>query len=429
MSQHTSEATIRRALAVAAFLAAPVLAGAPPADADIPGDPTPACRGETRDGAGSITTPTEGSIILAGDYLTQYQAGHPVTMYNNQGSRSFTDAGTAADSTRVPACAVRSVGGVPVATWLYCTDETLGACNDRPTLAEEQPNPRLSASDHRQIAMILANAHAGSLELTTRGRAIVQLQVWCISEGVPAGSVMTAAQTYYNSNNRLPPGDDLTSTEAICDPRPTVPPDPSVTVSATSATTTAGAPATYRVMSTEVGPVHLSSSSGALTLCPDDASGAAFDGVRLDVAAAGVPVRVCASTPTHGTQTLSARIDFPSLNGFWAWTGDVSCQHFAGYPDHFVSSTSTASVSVAPAPTVATTTSIAPSSTGSTTTTAQPMAGNRSDLRGSGSGAPGALAATGGRSPRGLASIGVGVIAIGVGVLTGRRRSETTPRS
>lgn len=419
-------------LVLGAIAASPSIAGA-----DIPVDATPVCRGTTQDGTGAVTTPAVGSIVFAGAYLSHYQTGEPVSMYNNLGERAFTNAGNAAVADRVPTCALRSIGGVPVATWLYCTDETLSACNSTPTMTDEQPNPRLSATSQQEIAVLLDATSRGSQELTSRGRALIQLQVWCISESISPGSEMTAARNYFNSNNRLPPGDDITAPEAICDPLPPVPVDPTITVTAVAASVSQGVPAQYTVTSNTVGSVDLTASAGTISLCPSDVSGATLTGAVLGVATANTPVEVCVSTPTPGSQSLAGAIAYSSVDGLWSWTGGATCQYFAGARGRVDSVSASAAVTVQAAATTTTTTSTTTptsTSTSTTTTTTAPTGATTSTTPGTAgaAAAPQRTSPTAGASPSSLAVSGrngivaelllaTGAAFVGLGLLRLRR--------
>ena len=415
-----------------------------PAAADIPTDPTPSCRGTTTDESGAPTTPAPGTIHLTGAYLARYQSGEPVTLYNNLGSRAFTDGGLAGASAIVPACAVRSIDGVAVADWLYCTDEALYACNDAPSLSGGQPDTQLTVEEQRQIASLLAAAHGGPLETSTRGRAMIQVQVWCISESVAPGSVNSSAQSYFNTGNRLPPGDDLTAAEATCAPPPAVASPATVSAAAALPSVPAGSVAPFVVRPSVPGTITLSLTSGVAALCATDTSGATLAGLQLTAVGADVPIQVCVTTPSVGVHSLTARLDSPSLDGFWAWTGVATCQHFVGHPRALDAVVSTASIDVQPGSATVDPTSAAPTTTGaSPTTTAAPDGSERGTTnsaadasphgftRGSSSGGAGqarrgsptsTLPRTGGTSALGEVLVASGIAVVGMGLLVLRRR-------
>lgn len=278
-----------------------------------------------------------------------YEAGLAVTLYNSKGELYINGDGEYQNhNTTVPFCMVQKVNGVPVAAWRYCTDEVKPGCGIQAPQDEPGGNPKLTAADQAIIAVLI---NAGD-QTTKRGRAILQTQVWCVSEDKAPGQVNAGAKDLFNhgvdggvgpqfddTNPANPESAWLTNAETTC---PTseelaemagwVPDSGDATFTFTSVVSP-GQPGTGRFIldTTFVGSVDLDLTPGAeLATCPEDGSGAVLsdDDRTLKLTRAG-RVELCATRDDGGEVELKVTPHAVVSNSdHWLWNGEPTCQVF-----------------------------------------------------------------------------------------------------
>lgn len=146
--------------------------------------------------------------------------------------------------------------------------------------AELSPSPEwtgtpvhpLDSEQKLQIANVLINADL----VSKRGRAITQLQVWCISDTWAEGSVNIDALEYFNrydfrgaTSSDDPETRALSDDEARCNYLPDLAQTPTLTLTGPSDQLPADTPAQFTLTTNVTTPITLSSTgASALQLCP-----------------------------------------------------------------------------------------------------------------------------------------------------------------
>ncbi|MGO3886693.1 MAG: DUF5979 domain-containing protein, partial [Mycetocola sp.] len=300
----------------------------------------PACPGTTSNSAGSMNTP-QGFVLPEGSGLaTALREGKTIMLYGNHGTEYLNSEGEndSRGQGGLPYCGARLLdSGELEVDWRFCTDQGKAGCAHLPPSSEWTGTPTnpLNVEQRLQIANILMDARLA----TKRDRALVQLQVWCVSDDWAEGSVNTSAQNYFNSHDfsaassSNPEARHLTTDEARCNYLPDLVQEPELSVAGPAAELAAGDTGQFTVTTNITTPVLIGTAPDTtIKLCPVEQRGVTFDGRTLQLDEGGTAT-LCATLPRTGTLTVTADSgDLPQAGELGLlWNGDTGCQVFADY--------------------------------------------------------------------------------------------------
>lgn len=276
------------------------------------------------------------SVTLAGEYEQAYLGGDVVFVSDNTGEANPLEGSDGKNFGDVPMCGVRQLDGESHASWMYCTDLGKPSCGQRPASTVDE-NPKVSPENQQRIAYLIQNLPGDTKE----ERAVVQTQVWCLSEGQLPGVVFTHAQDYFQNGQ----GISLTDGEATC-ANPVTDIDPHLNVvdvlelTGPAGPTNAGEQARFPVNTNLSTPISVTGNEGStITVCADDVSGAVLENGVLTLTQTvtaltdtATTVQLCGTRADGGEVKVSLAASTPTRQNLrWNYAVGNECQVFADF--------------------------------------------------------------------------------------------------
>ncbi|MFZ4843638.1 DUF5979 domain-containing protein [Mycetocola saprophilus] len=298
------------------------------------------CAGTTTNREGQQNYPPVVTIAPGGTADAALRAGKTVFQYENRGNLVFRDGDiipNEAGAGGLPYCSSRiDADGTVVNEWAFCTDQHLAGCANKPGTPEsewgsDRPTQELTPDERAQIAYLLAEPDLS----TKRSRALLQTQIWCISEGFSPGTVQRSAQNYFNSHQLLQNSADpnnrwLSEEDARCADVPVLPVTPTLTLQGPTQPLDVGDLARFTLATNLTTPITLT--GAPMQLCPSVQPGVTLSNNVITLSQAG-NATLCATSASHGPLNITADSGGIGLLGSlaMAWSLDRSCQAFISY--------------------------------------------------------------------------------------------------
>lgn len=353
---------LRRLGAVATVAIVGALLTPATASADAPTDPTypevvvDVCQGTASHGDGYTTAvdlPTTFTFAANSAQAKAYWEGKAVPLYYNQGTIGGTTIIQGGASWGgVPLCMVIKTSnttpdGSPESAWRFCTDENLGSCPNLPA-SHLGSNPKFDSESDAQYAItyLLTHALKGDQpsgispawgQQTTKSRALLQIQVWCISDEVSnsykPGNTATKALNYFNGVPEMTNG-WITEDEAKCAQWKTNgwadlarAEAEGLKVTSSPSDPKPGDTVAFTISQGGVGEVAFTVVGGDVVACEagDEPATSPLAGVGNGTQAA----TVCVKRSDTGDASITATSSLPSVT--WYRAASESCQVYADY--------------------------------------------------------------------------------------------------
>ena len=314
----------------------------------------PSCVGTASDDDGKmVNIPATFSVTqtYALNYLSK---GDSIWLYDIRGRNMLGSTEFNYIAMRLPFCGARydSTTGKYISGWLFCGDKGKAACGDlatRPFDPAEYPDWIRTPQQMNAIAALLINADLS----TKRARAIMQVQVWCItsayytdSDRSTIGEVYEPGYITYNGRRYIP-GEQERSLGIFEDDSPTASDETRILSNESLTclqwgqtpvgTLKVGAASEfspeYTVTPSFSGPITLQIAPHMPLLLCSAQQGVTFNNPTLNFASP-TTARVCASNANKvtGEVTLTASGEYATtLALVFRWSYDNGCQKYISY--------------------------------------------------------------------------------------------------